>query len=106
MSPGKGNQFGGLTRGYWSSASPSRFTIVQHAFFDQQCLRNSGIAACLMSLGFRLYFKRDILVSVRGDLLDVFLKKPFSSQSLILGYANERIRVPAAVDFLRSLGEQ
>jgi hypothetical protein len=50
-------------------------TVVQHAFFDQQCLRNSGVAACLMSLGFRLYYKRGILVSVCGDLLDVFLKK-------------------------------
>ena len=52
---------------------------------------NSGVAACLMSLGFRLYFKRGILVSVCGDLFDIFLKKSFSSQSLILRDVNELV---------------
>ena len=32
-------------------------------------LRNSGVAACLMSLGFRLYLKRGILMSVCEDLV-------------------------------------
>ena len=41
------------------------------------------------ALGFRLLFERGIQVSVCGDLLDVFLKKSFSSQSLVLGYVNE-----------------
>ena len=41
------------------------------------------------SLGFGLLFERDIFVSVCGDLLNVFLKKSFSSQSLILSYVNE-----------------
>ena len=47
---------------------------------------NSCIPACFNSLGFRLLFERGIQVSVCGDLLDVFLKKSFSSQSLVLGY--------------------
>jgi hypothetical protein len=34
-------------------------------------------------------FERGIPVSVCGDLLNVLLKKSFSSQSLILGYVNE-----------------
>ena len=49
---------------------------------------NSCIPACFNSLGFRLLFERGIQVSVCGDLLDVFLKKSFSSQSLVLGYVN------------------
>jgi hypothetical protein len=51
--------------------------------------RNFGVVACLMSLGFRRYSKRGILVSVCGDLFDIFLKKSFSSQSLILGHVNK-----------------
>jgi hypothetical protein len=47
MSPGKGNRSGSHPR----------------------LLRNSGVAACLMSLGFRLYLKRGILVSVCEDLV-------------------------------------
>ena len=50
---------------------------------------NSGIPACFSSLGFRLQFERGIRVSVCGDLLNVLLKKCFSSQSLVLGYVNE-----------------
>jgi len=33
--------------------------------------------------------KRGIPVSVCGDLLNVFLQKSFSSQSLVLGYVNK-----------------
>jgi hypothetical protein len=50
---------------------------------------NSCISVCFNSLGFRLSFERGIQVSVCGDLLNVLLKKSFSSQSLILGYVNE-----------------
>jgi hypothetical protein len=50
---------------------------------------NSCIPASFNSLGFRLLFERGIQVSVRGDLLYVFLKKYFFSQSLVLGYVNE-----------------
>jgi hypothetical protein len=50
---------------------------------------NSCRPACFNSLGFRLLFERGIQVSVRGDLLNVLLKKSFSSQSLVLGYVSE-----------------
>ena len=50
---------------------------------------NSCAPACLSSLDFRLLFERGIRVSVCGDLLNVFLQKFFSSQSLVLGYMNE-----------------
>ena len=50
---------------------------------------NPCIPACFNRLGFRLFFERGIQVSVCGDLLNVFLKKSFSSQPLVLGYVNE-----------------
>ena len=66
---------------------------------------NAGILACFSSLGFCLLFERGIQVSVCGDLLNVF-----SEEILLFPVARtglrERIRVPAAVDFLLSLGEQ
>jgi len=53
---------------------------------------NSCIPAWLSSLGFRLLFEWGIQVSVCGDLLNVFLQKSFSFQSLVLGYVNEFVR--------------
>jgi hypothetical protein len=50
---------------------------------------NSCIPALFDSLGFRLQFERGIRVSVCGDLLNVLLKKSFSSESLVLGYVKE-----------------
>ena len=50
---------------------------------------NSCVPVCFNRLGFRLFLERGIQVSVCGDLLNVFLKKSFSSQSLVLGYVNE-----------------
>jgi len=50
---------------------------------------NSCNPACLNGLGFGLLFERGIRVSVCGYLLNVFLKKSLSSQSLILGHMNE-----------------
>jgi hypothetical protein len=50
---------------------------------------NSCSPACFNGLGFRLLFERGIQVSVGGDLLNVFLQKSFSSQSLVLGNVNE-----------------
>jgi hypothetical protein len=50
---------------------------------------NAGILACFSSLGFCLLFERGIQVSVCGDLLNVFLKKSFSSEPLVLGYVNQ-----------------
>jgi hypothetical protein len=50
---------------------------------------DSCTPGCLSSLDLRLLFQRGILVSVCGDLLNVFLQESFSSQSLILGYVNE-----------------
>jgi hypothetical protein len=41
------------------------------------------------SLGFGLLFESGIQVSVCGDLLNVLLKKSFSSESLVLGYVKE-----------------
>jgi hypothetical protein len=51
--------------------------------------KNSCIPACHGSLGFRLQFERGIRVSVYSDLLNVLLKKSFSSRPLVLGYVNE-----------------
>ena len=50
---------------------------------------NAGIPALFYSLGFRLSFEGGIQVSVCSDLLNVFVKKSFSSQPLVLGYVNE-----------------
>jgi len=52
---------------------------------------NSCIPARLSSLGFHLLFERGAQVSACGDLLNVLLKKSFSSQSFILGYVNESV---------------
>ena len=77
MSPGKGNQFGG--------SHPRLFVLgLRQPIYRRSAhvlrkppmplRRNSGVAARLMSLGFRLYFKRAILVSVCGDLLAVVFR--------------------------------
>ena len=50
---------------------------------------NSCVPASFNRLGFRLLFERGIQVSMCGALLNVFFKKSFSSQSLVLGYLNE-----------------
>jgi hypothetical protein len=46
---------------------------------------NSCIVACFDRLGFRLLFERRIMY----PCANVFLQKPFSAQSLVLGYVNE-----------------
>ena len=66
---------------------------------------NSCIRARFNSLGFRLQFERGIQVSVCGDLLNVFLKEILLFPVARTGL-RERIRVPAVVDYSRSLGEQ
>jgi hypothetical protein len=53
---------------------------------------NSCVPASFNRLGFRLLFERGIQVSMCGALLNVFFKKSFSSQSLVLGYLNEFLR--------------
>jgi hypothetical protein len=66
---------------------------------------NSCNPACLNRLGFRLLFEKGIRVSVCGDLLNVFLKEILLFPVARTGL-RERIRVQAAVDYSRSLGEQ
>ena len=66
---------------------------------------NSCIPACVSSLGLRLSFERGIRVSVCGDLLNVFLKEILLFPVARTGL-RERIRVPAAADYLRSPREQ
>jgi hypothetical protein len=92
--PGEGKSVRGLARGYWSSASRSRFTVVQHTFFNRRCYQGAIPASrqaiiALASASFCLWFQSGVLISVRGDLSDIFLKKSFSSESLVLGYVNE-----------------
>jgi hypothetical protein len=106
MSPGKGNQFGG---------SPEVIGLRPHAVglpsFSERFLTSNATKAQFRRRGMPyehrlppLFQKGHSGIRVRrfvGCILEETLLFPVAYTGL-----RERIRVPAAVDFLRSLGEQ